>query len=107
MDEYKAMKAQGFALAKPKNCAHGRLPDRCTECAKQTHIEQLESANALLRKELGVHKERGDRMHELVCYAYQQSSAALMMPPSKPREARAAREQALCDINKKMGGAIR
>jgi hypothetical protein len=30
-----------------------------------------------------------------------------MMPPEKPREARKAREQALCDINKKLGGLVR
>jgi hypothetical protein len=89
------------------SCKHGRLPDRCTECAIETDRDQLLQANALLRKELNVHKERGNRMNELVCYAYQRTNKALMMPPSKPREARAEREQAICDINKKLGGALR
>jgi hypothetical protein len=73
----------------------------------ESKAEQLEHANCLLRKELAIHKERGDRMYELVMYAYQRSSSALMMPPGRPREARQAREQAICDINKKLGGALR
>lgn len=89
------------------NCSHGRLPDRCTECSCRSELEQTHGINALLRKELAVYKERSDVMHGLVMYAYQKSSDALMMPPSRPREARAAREQALCDINRKLGGAIR
>jgi hypothetical protein len=89
------------------HCIHGRLPDRCTECAVTIDRDQMANANALLRRELAIHKERGDRMHDLVMYAYQRSSTALMMSQSKPREARAEREQAICDINKKLGGAIR
>jgi hypothetical protein len=89
------------------NCDHGRLPERCTECAVTAQLHEQQHINNLLRKELGVYKERSDRMHDLVMYAYNRSSKALMMPPERPREARADREQALCDINKKMGGAIR
>jgi hypothetical protein len=69
--------------------------------------DQKDHIIALLRKELAIYKERSDLQHSLVMYAYHRSSEALMMPPSKPREARQAREQALCDINKKLGGAIR
>ena len=72
-----------------------------------TDDEQKDQIIALLRQEHAIHKERGDRLHELVMYAYHRSSKALMMPPSKPREARAERDQALCDINKKLGGAVR
>lgn len=97
-----------------EHCHHGRKPDPCTECATErklaaltTHCEQLEQANALLRKERDVYQERSDVKHALVMYAYNKSSEALMFPPGKPREARAAREQALCAINKKIGGAIR
>lgn len=90
-----------------KMCVHGRIEIRCTECATATDRDQAYSANALLRKELAVHKERADRYHELVTWAYNHSSAALMVPANKPREARTAREQAICEINKKLGGAIR
>lgn len=72
-----------------------------------TEDEQKDHIIALLRKELAIYKERSDRMFELVMYAYHKSSDALMKPVSKPREARQAREQAICDINKKLGGAIR
>lgn len=69
--------------------------------------EQTGQILALLRRDLEIHKERADRMFDLVMYAYKRSSMALMMPPIRPREARKEREQALCDINKKLGGAIR
>jgi hypothetical protein len=90
-----------------KACQHGRFSDRCPECALKVHVDQLESIVCLLRKENAIHKERGDLLHDLVRWAYQRSSQALMMPPSKPREARAEREQAICDINKKLGGFLR
>lgn len=88
-------------------CSHGRVKDWCTECRCVSALEEQQSINAMLRKELAIYKERSDVMHGLVMFAYQKSSDALMMPPSKPREARAAREQAICDINKKLGGHIR
>ena len=72
-----------------------------------TEEEQKDHIIALLRMEAAIHKERGDRLIQLVMYAYHRSSKALMMPPKTPREARADREQALCDINKKLGGAVR
>ena len=75
--------------------------------SKDAHIEQLEAANALLRKECAIHKERGDHWYALAAWAYQRTSTALMIPSNKPREARADREQAVCDINKKLGGVLR
>jgi hypothetical protein len=89
------------------NCAHGRLPDRCTECAKQTHIDQLESVTALLRKEKEVYEESSRFWKGMAQYAYQRSTDALMIPPQKAGEARDARDNALCDINKKLGGVLR
>ncbi len=89
------------------NCKHGRMPDRCTECVKETHIEQLEQANALLRKENGINQEAARHWRELVAFAVNRSSEALMIAANRPREARAARDNALCDINKKLGGALR
>ena len=39
--------------------------------------------------------------------AYQLSREALMLDPKKPRAAREAREKALVEINKLLGGAVR
>ena len=78
-----------------------------TFATTRSELEQLQGANQLLRRELAIYKERSDVLHALCMYAYHRSSEALMMPPSKPREARQAREQAICDINKKIGGALR
>jgi predicted ATP-dependent serine protease len=97
-----------FDIETPKGrCGHGRWPGRCTECRVETQLHEQQQINALLRKEKAVYEESARHWKQLAHYAYQRSSEALMMPPSKPREARAEREQALCDINKKLGGSLR
>ena len=70
-------------------------------------IDRQHELHAKVLHEKEVQKERADHWHRLVQWAYARSSEALMMSPHKPRESRQAREQALCDINKKLGGAIR
>jgi hypothetical protein len=77
------------------------------ESVLRNEIAAQASVNQTLRLELEVQKERADRWRDATAWAYQVSSNALMMPPGKPREARKAREQALCDINKKLGGMVR
>lgn len=59
------------------------------------------------RLELEVQRSKADHWRTLAEWAYRASSEALMMPPNRPREAREAREKALCEINKRLGGAIR
>jgi len=80
----------------------------CTiEEVLRDEIAAQASINQTLRLEVEVQKERADRWRDACAWAYRASSDALMMPPEKPREARKAREQALCDINKKLGGLVR
>jgi hypothetical protein len=83
------------------------MSDRCTECRAVAELAEQRQINALLRKEKAVYEESARHWKQLALYAYQRSSSALMMPPDMPRLARAEREQALCDINKKLGGAMR
>jgi len=80
---------------------------RTIEEVLSEEIKTQASINQTLRLEVEVQKERANRWRDATAWAYQVSSNALMMPPGKPREARKAREQALCDINKKLGGMVR
>jgi hypothetical protein len=77
------------------------------ESVLRAEIETQSSINQALRLELEVQKERADHWRSAVLWAYEISNKALMMPIALPIEARKAREQALCDINKKLGGLIR
>lgn len=72
-----------------------------------SELEQLRHINALLRKEKDVYEESARHWRVLCEYAYQRSSAALMTPAALPRQGRIARDQALSDINKRLGGALR
>jgi predicted ATP-dependent serine protease len=107
-DENKQAEAQGFLWATPKgHCGHGRWPGRCTECKVEEQLAEQQAINALLRKEKAVYEESSRHWKHLAQYAYQRSSEALMIPPQRAGEARDARDNALCDINKTLGGAIR
>jgi hypothetical protein len=77
------------------------------ESVLRAEIETQERINQGLRLDLEVQKERADHWRDAVLWAYETSREALMMPIALPIEARKAREQALCDINKKLGGLVR
>lgn len=47
-------------------------------------------------------KPRIERLEEFCEWAYKLSRDALMLPPTRPKEAKEARDRALCAINKKL-----
>jgi hypothetical protein len=73
---------------------------------RNTLENQMDLANKL-RLEIELQKQRADNWRDLATWAYQCTCKALMMPQNMPREARRARDQALNDINKKLGGMVR
>lgn len=75
--------------------------------AMQTELDELKTIVNTLRLEKEIYKERGEHWQRMCQQAYQLTSDALMVPPRYPRLARAARENALCEINKKLGGVLR
>ena len=65
-------------------------------------IETQASINAALRVELDVQKGRADHWRQLCDWAYSRSSEGLNSIGSRDK-----RDQALSDINKRLGGAVR
>lgn len=68
---------------------------------------ELAAAKQLVEHELAIANARAEHWAELCRWTYQRSRKALMMDPMRPREARDERERALCEINYKIGAAVR
>ena len=68
---------------------------------------ELLAAKQLVDHELQIAHARAEHWRALCDWAYQRSRKALMMDPLRPREARDERERALCEINYKIGAAVR
>ena len=70
-------------------------------------IDAQRSISNKMRYEHEIQKARADHWRDLAVWAYHASREALMVPPQRPKEAREARDKALCEINKRLGAAIR
>ena len=70
-------------------------------------IARMHDLHAKALREVEIQKERGTHWREQCEWAYRLTSEALMISAQKPREARAARDNAICDINKRLGGLVR
>ena len=62
--------------------------------------------NCLLRHELEIYKSRSDHWRDICVWIYKRSREALMLEPGY-RGFKDARDNALCEINHKTGGALR
>jgi hypothetical protein len=70
-------------------------------------IARVHDLHALALRELEIQKERASHWRDQCQWAYQVTSDALMVSAQKPREARAARDNAISNINKRLGGLVR
>jgi hypothetical protein len=66
-------------------------------------VNQMHDLHARVLRQMEIEKERADHWRRLCDWTYAKSREALMV---SAQEAREARDNALCDINKKVGGAL-
>jgi hypothetical protein len=78
-----------------------------TERLLREEIARQHDLHALTLRELDIQREKATRWQEHCRWAYQVTSDALMVSAQKPREARAARDNAISEVNKKLGGLVR
>jgi hypothetical protein len=69
-------------------------------------VNDMHDLHARVLRQMEIEKERADHWRRLCDWTYARSRQALMVSAQKPIEGREARDVALCEINKKIGGAL-